>query len=225
MECLLFDFGGTLDSDGLTWLDRFRRIYKEAGLEIPEKQLDRAFYDADDALPARHALRGLSLEQTVRLQVADVLRAAAPEHAAALTPVVAGRFVDDCLSHLRRNRPILQKLASRWKLGIVSNWYGNLEGVLRAEGMLDLFGAVADSGVVGAIKPEPGIFLAALDRLGGTPQTSVMIGDSIKRDMRGAEGLGMRHVLLTQSMAPCCAKGKMIGSLLDLEDALAEALA
>jgi hypothetical protein len=46
MQSILFDFGGTLDSDGLTWLERFRAIYEEEGLACPK--LDRAFYDSDD---------------------------------------------------------------------------------------------------------------------------------------------------------------------------------
>lgn len=220
MECLLFDFGGTLDADGLTWLERFLPIYKEAGVSVPVERLERAFYDSDDLLAQRHALRGLSLQETVLLQVKDVLSAVAPDQIKSLTPVIAGTFTDDCRKHLRRNRPMLERLAKRYKLGIVSNWYGNMEGILAAEGLSELFCAVADSGVVGTIKPEAGIFNFALEKLGGRPETAVMIGDNLKRDMRGAEALGMRHVYLTRSAAPCCLKGQKISSLLDLEDAL-----
>ncbi len=225
MDCLLFDFGGTLDSDGQTWLERFLRIYKEAGLDVPPDRLERAFYDSDDQLAARHALAGLSLEATVRLQVEDVLRAVAPERLSALAPVVAGRFTDDCRAHLRRNRPMLERLAQRWKLGIVSNWYGNMSGILAAEGLAELFGAVADSGALGVIKPEAGIFRHALEKLGGRPETAVMVGDNIKRDMRGAEALGMRHVLISASPAPCCSQGRLIRTLTDLEGALEEVAA
>lgn len=220
MECLLFDFGGTLDSDGLTWLDRFRVIYKEAGVNVTPERLDRAFYDADDNLAARHELPGLTLEQTVMLQVEDVLGAVAPHRIRELAPAVAGAFVDGCRAHLRRNRPILERLSRRYRLGIVSNWYGNMDSILAGEGLSELFPAVADSAVVGAIKPSPEIFRAALAKLGGAPERAIMVGDNVKRDMRGAEGLGMRHVLLSTSPAPCCARGVTIRSLLELESAL-----
>src|SRR5438045_3863186 len=99
MECLLFDFGGTLDSDGLTWLDRFHVIYKEEGIELT----DRAFYDADDQLPGKHKLTGLSLDETVHLQVRDVLSVLAPSAVETVAPKIAGKFVADCRAHLRRN--------------------------------------------------------------------------------------------------------------------------
>lgn len=211
MECLLFDFGGTLDSDGLTWLDRFRVIYKEAGVELS----DRAFYDSDDNLPKKHDLTGLSLAETVRLQVGDVLGADSP-----VAQKIADKFVADCKAHLRRNKFILERLSKRYKLGIVSNWYGNMSSILAGEGLSSLFGAVADSGVIGTIKPEPGIFMAALDQLGARPSEAVMIGDNVKRDMRGAENLLMRHVQLSPSGGACCPKGVMIKSLTELETAL-----
>lgn len=216
MECLLFDFGGTLDSDGLSWLDRFHVIYKEAGVQLT----DRAFYDADDQLPQKHKLTGLSLGETVLLQVKDVLSVIAPKQVDTLAPVIADKFVADCKAHLRRNKFILERLAQRYKLGIVSNWYGNMSSILAGEGLSELFGAVADSGVIGTIKPEPGIFMAALDQLGARPSQAVMIGDNVKRDMRGAENLMMRHVQLSPSGGACCPKGVMIKSLTELENAL-----
>jgi hypothetical protein len=42
---LLFDFGGTLDADGLHWLDRFYAIYADIGLpEISKTLIKQAFY-------------------------------------------------------------------------------------------------------------------------------------------------------------------------------------
>jgi len=56
MKSILFDYGGTLDSDGSTWLERFAPIYKEYGIDVPKQRFDRAFYDSNDNLPARFAL-------------------------------------------------------------------------------------------------------------------------------------------------------------------------
>ncbi len=215
MKALLFDFGGTLDADGRTWIDRFYPIYKETGLEFPRERFDRAFYESDDGLPRRHALKGLSLEQTVRLQVEDVLRALAPDRRDA-APAVSGRFLEDCRAVFRRNAPVLDRLSRRFRLGVVSNFYGNLDSVLASEGLDRYFGAVADSGVVGRLKPDAGIFEHALRALGCGVQDGLMVGDSVPRDMRGAEGLRMRHALLGAGPA-CCAQAWRIRALPELE--------
>jgi FMN phosphatase YigB (HAD superfamily) len=219
MKALLFDFGGTLDSDGLTWKDRFHSIYKDEGVDAPPERFDRAFYDADDRLAERHALEGLSLRETVRLQVKDTL-----EHlerpANGVSERIADRFVEDCQWHLRRNRPLLEKLAKSFRLGIVSNFYGNLEGILAAEGLSPLFGAVADSARVGHIKPSPEIFLFAAKKLRAEAGDCLMVGDSIARDMKGAEDLGMKHALLTTTGRMCCAQAWTLRRLTDLETLL-----
>src|SRR5690349_3813658 len=191
-QAILFDFGGTLDNDGIPWPDRFYSLYQEEGIDVPRPEFNKAFYTSDDGLATRYRLKGLSLEETLNLQVGWVLEILAPQKAAARAAIVES-FLSDCRRHFKRNRPVLEQLAGRYRLGIVSNFYGNLEGVLRSEGFADLFQSVADSGVVGTIKPEPAIFLHALNALGARAEESVMVGDSINRDMRGAEGLKMKH--------------------------------
>lgn len=220
MSCILFDFGGTLDSDGTTWLERFLRIYEGLGIPCPRPRFDRAFYDSDDNLPSRFRLEGLSLEQTLTLQARCVFEALAPERAA-LAPEVVALFLEDSRASFRRVRPALERLASRRRLGIVSNFYGNLDSVLASEGLRDLFSAVADSGVLGVTKPDPAIFHKALADLGCEPRDAVMVGDSVPRDMKGAEGLGMRHVLVGDLSRPaCCPQALRVASVADLESVL-----
>jgi putative hydrolase of the HAD superfamily len=201
MKSLLFDYGGTLDADGTTWLERFHPIYKEAGLDFPKDRFDRAFYDSDDNLHLRHALKGLDLAQTVRLQVEDVIKILAPDRTDLVDPV-AGRFVADCRGQFQRLAPVLERLARRYRLGIVSNFYGNLDGILTAEGLRPLFSVVADSGVLGVTKPEAAIFLHAAQAVSASPADCVMIGDSVKRDMAGAAGVGMKIALISAAAKP-----------------------
>ncbi|MBI5241930.1 MAG: HAD-IA family hydrolase [Elusimicrobia bacterium] len=223
MPCILFDFGGTLDSDGTTWLERFLGIYEALGVPCPRPRFDRAFYDSDDNLPSRFRLKGLSLEQTLDLQARCVLESLAPERAD-LGPEAARRFLEDSRASFRRVRPVLERLSAGHRLGIVSNFYGNLDSVLASEGLRDLFGFVADSGVLGVTKPEPAIFQKALAGLGCGPEEAVMVGDSVPRDMKGAEGLGMRHVLVGDLARPaCCPQALRVASVTDLEKVLSPA--
>ncbi len=219
MQAILFDYGGTIDGDGVTWMDRFLPLYRDEGLQFDRPAFEQAFYAADDGLAKRHRLPGLGLEETMRLQAASLLEALAPD-ARGVGDRVVDRFITGCRATFQRNRPVLERLKARHRLGIVSNFYGNLDGILAREGLRDLFHVVADSGVVGAEKPSPVIFQHALRALDCPVSNAVMVGDSIPRDMRGAEGLGMPHILVSPGGPPCCPAGRMISGLTQLERAL-----
>lgn len=209
-----------MDGPGTPWLERFHGIYRAEGLDFARERFSQAFYRSDDELASRFSLRGLSLAETLELQVQCVLEILAPEKIG-LKSRLAGLFLEECRRHFRGNRPILERLSRRHGLGIVSNFYGNLRSVLDSEGLLSFFQCVADSGALGMEKPQPGIFLEALKGLKAAPEETFMVGDSVARDMRGAENLGLKHVLLSPSKKTrCCPQGLRIERLDELEAVL-----
>jgi putative hydrolase of the HAD superfamily len=107
---------------------------------------------------------------------------------------VASRFLSETSTTFTRNRPVLEALRERYRLGIVSNFYGNLEAVCRGAGLDSLFAVVVDSHCVGAEKPDPAIFRVALESLRASPETTLFIGDSLRRDREGARRTGMRFI-------------------------------
>ena len=70
--------------------------------------------------------RTLSFEETVRRLAAGLAEALVPRDAGAASRV-ADRFLADAHRHLRRNQELLERLRARYRLGVVSNFYGNLE--------------------------------------------------------------------------------------------------
>lgn len=52
------------------------------------------------------------------------------------------------------------------------------------------------------MKPHPSIFTAALQLVDVSAAQAVMVGDSVRHDVEGALGAGMRAVLLHRSDAP-----------------------
>jgi len=46
----------------------------------------------------------------------------------------------------------------------------------------------------GAVKPEPAIFLQALEQLGVEPANAMFVGDRLETDVQGAANLGMTTV-------------------------------
>ncbi|HKF44951.1 MAG TPA: HAD-IA family hydrolase [Thermoanaerobaculia bacterium] len=223
-KALLFDFGGTLDSRGVPWKERFFRLWTEEGEKVPRGRFDRAFYAADDALVGQ-VPPGLSLEETAgRLArgLAAGLETADPEIASR----VALRFCAESRETLRQSSEVLARLKARYRLGVVSNFYGNLEAVCDESGVGAHFSVAVDSSVIGCTKPDAGIFREALRQLDAEPSEAVFIGDSRERDMAGARALGMRHVLLaadplSASAAGCCPGDAVISALSDLENVLA----
>ncbi|UCC88663.1 MAG: HAD-IA family hydrolase [Anaerolineales bacterium] len=71
--------------------------------------------------------------------------------------------------------------------------------VLSQHGLYDLFDAFAISEQVGVEKPDPRMFVHALDQLGiarGDYGRTVMVGNYLERDIRGANQVGMISVWL-----------------------------
>ena len=71
--------------------------------------------------------------------------------------------------------------------------------VLRQHGLLQLFDYLAISEVVGASKPDPLIFMAALNGLAIPPASYarvVMVGNHLERDIAGANRLGLVSVFM-----------------------------
>ena len=222
---VLLDFGGTLDADGIPWKARARRLFHEARLAVPAGEFDPAFHAADDALVGTIP-RTLAFEATVEALFHGLVRGLGLSQAAPIAVRLAQQFIAESRAHLEANLSVLERLAERHRLGIVSNFYGNLAKVCADTGIERYFDALIDSTCVGHRKPEPAIFHRALDALGARPESAVFVGDSLERDMAGARGVLMRHVWLTpgESSNPsprgCCPDDRVIHSLRDLDTVL-----
>ncbi len=194
IKAVFFDYGGTLDAQGVAWKERFYPLYLQAGLRIEPDTFARAFYASDDSLVAENP-RHLNLSQIVHEQVKRVLLHLGTLEKG-LENQIASRFLADSFSAIERNKPLLKMLKKRFKLGIISNNYGNLEMICRETGLDTLLDVMVDSNLVGCTKPEPKIFWAGLEALETEPSRAVMVGDSLARDIKGAKALGMKAVWL-----------------------------
>jgi putative hydrolase of the HAD superfamily len=222
IRAVLFDFGGTLDADGIPWKSRFARLCADERLLTTREQFDSAFYTVDDALVGA-VPSTLSLADTVS-RLACGLAGALGSSDESAGQRIAERFLADARRHFERNAPILKRLSRRFRLGIVSNFYGNLATVCHDAGINELCGAIIDSTHVGCLKPDPLIFKHALDALAVTPAEAIFVGDSVPRDMAGARAVGMPHAWLVGERStpsePCCEGDPTLRSLTELESIL-----
>jgi FMN phosphatase YigB (HAD superfamily) len=214
MRAILFDFGGTLDYPK-HWLDRFLTHYRAAGIDIERPQLDTAFSIATrTAYACNTMLRDYSLARLVgylldlqfeslgRGKVSASGRLLAetdPARIEELKAQIRDSFVTESAAGFAISRPLLASFARRFKIGVVSNFYGNLERVLAEAGLASWISAITDSGRLGCYKPDPGIFTASLAQLGVHPRQALMVGDSIEKDCAPARALGITAVWLRHS--------------------------
>ena len=190
-QILLFDFGGTLDADGDPWAVRFHRDYVAGGGRLPFEEFAPIFKLSDRQLEAEPAVRTMGFRALIDAQ-ADLLGRLLPDGRQVDLGRVADAFHADALVTVERNRGLLARLAHRYRLGVVSNFTGNLAPCLDELALLDFFAVIVDSAIVGWAKPDPRIFQSALAALATSPTDAWMIGDNPEADIRAAGALGIR---------------------------------
>ena len=98
----------------------------------------------------------------------------------------------------------LRELRNKYKLGLITNGAPDLQREkIQGSGLALYFDSITISGEIGVGKPDPRIFRAALDALEVGPDPTVMVGNSLKRDIAGAQRVGMRAIWLNRSVAAC----------------------
>ena len=187
---VLFDFGGTLDADGVRWSVRFHSAYRAAGGVEPFAAFEVAFRASDRALERRTDIERLGFRAMVDAQTALVLNGL-PDGVQLCAPAIADQFHATTLTMARRNEALLARLHASYHLGVVSNFTGNLELCLQELGLMRYFTVVADSGRVGVTKPDARLFQHALTWPGVTRTPAWMVGDNFESDIRPAAELGL----------------------------------
>jgi putative hydrolase of the HAD superfamily len=90
---------------------------------------------------------------------------------------------------------VLSYLQKKYTLHIISNGFKETT-LLKMErcNLNPYFRNVIISEDVGVNKPDKAIFEHALQKAGAKKEESIMIGDSIEADIRGAQGFGMKAI-------------------------------
>ncbi len=185
----LFDFGGTLDADGIPWSDRFFAASEAGSHGVDAGAFAAAFRESDRRLEAQEGIGSLGFRATLDAQ-ARLLGPLLGDPAWYDAALVAARVHEDAVRTAERNRPLLAELALLGPLAVVSNFTGNVAPCLEELGLRACFTAVLDSAREGVRKPEPEIFRRALARVGG-PARAWMVGDNFGADIRPAAALGL----------------------------------
>ncbi len=210
IQALIFDFGGTLDGNGIHWLERTYLFIHKHHPEITRKAFDVADKEAVAEFALGDSSSDWKYQEGSMLPIGAVANNAAAnctlrETADAIATGIYKRlglnlelkdeyvewFCKGVSKSLSENRKWLETLTDTYKLGVISNNFGNTRGWCDEYKLSSLFDVIIDSTVLGVAKPDPKIFQVALSDLGVAPSEAIYIGDSYKADMVGAKNVGM----------------------------------
>lgn len=186
---IIFDYGGTIDSRGDHWAEVIWDAYQANRVPVSKEQFREA-YVATERLFARQPiiLPDDTFAQVMSKKIAcqfDELGLRRCD--AAPVAEMCYQSAKECVDQAR---PVLEELHRRYPMVLVSNFYGNINAVLRDFKLDHLFKAVVESAAVGVRKPDPAIFALGVEALGLHPEQVLVVGDSLRKDILPARSLG-----------------------------------
>ncbi len=220
VRAVCFDYGGTLDGPGSHWLPRFHQLYRDAGLVVPFERFRTAFDHATHCGYADPHAAMMDLQALIEFHVSRQLEDL-DVHDPGLAARVVEAFVARSRAALADSREVLERLRHRVALGVISNFYGNVERILDDAGIGPWLTVVIDSNRVGMSKPDPAIFALAVRGLGCAPGETLYVGDSFEKDVVAARAAGLRSAWLVGAVEQPCRAPELVDvrlrALADLE--------
>lgn len=213
IQAIIFDYGGTIDTNALHWSEVLWEGYQHTNIPVSKEEFRQSYVFAERALakhpyiqPEHNFLNLLTIKCDLETQdlvnrgvwlVSDIER---KKHSDA----VANYCYQYVLNVLEVSRPVIATLAEKYPLVLVSNFYGNIETILK-DFHLEYFQHIVESAVVGVRKPDPQIFQLGVDALreimGKTAEELpahdiLVVGDNYSKDILPATKIGCQTVWL-----------------------------
>ncbi len=205
---VFFDLYGTLlcygnmEAAGESWYHAIRRELIDSGHAFDEETLIRLCEEfllqpeppvQDDGLTVyERRMRELVEELSLALALEELRRISEASIAAwhAHTPLDP------------EAKSVLSELQGRYKLALISNFDHppHVHRLLDELALRPFFDVVVVSGDVGVKKPDPAIFVPALEQTGLVADEALFIGDSPEDDVAGARAAGLQPVLIRRSL-------------------------
>lgn len=202
VDGLIFDYGGTLDTNSVHWSEVLWKGYQNAGVPVTKDVFRDAYVHGERTLAKNHIIKPhhnfldllkIKVEiETGYLRDCSAWLVDEPKRLA-----ISDSIAEFCYNHvlrvLERSREILRCLSEKYPMVLVSNFYGNINTILD-DFKLKFFDSVIESAVVGIRKPDPRIFQLGVDALKMPAERTVVIGDSYSKDIVPAHSIGCRTI-------------------------------
>ena len=211
IQGIIFDYGGTIDTNAVHWSEVLWMGYEHVEIPVSKEDFRQSYVVAERALakhpyiqPHHNFLDLLTIKceletkDLVERGVWNVCKTERKEKSDA----VAIYCYQHVLEVLGVSRPVIAHLAKQYPLVLVSNFYGNIETILK-DFQLEYFQRVIESAVVGVRKPDPQIFQMGVEALRKVTGKSakelpaediLVVGDSYSKDILPATKVGCQTV-------------------------------
>ena len=218
---ILFDYGGTIDTNGLHWANVLWESYQNNQVNVDREAFSGAYKYGERALAIKPIIEPQHVFYDVLFLKIQQQFSFLKENGFSLDETAIESIARECDLFARTNvekaAPVLAQLAQKYPLVMVSNFYGNINHVLQDFGIGSYFQAVVESAVVGVRKPDPQIYQLGVDALGLAPEECVVIGDSYSKDIQPARSLGCKTIWLNVKEWEDAGETKMEVSDADVE--------
>ena len=231
---LLFDFGGTLDTAGCHWGKFLWYAYKRNEIPVTEEQFREAYVHAERTLGKLPIIQAhdtffsmltnkLSIEFEYLLSCGWLT--ADKVEAERMQRILLNDIYEKVKTNISESRRVLSELKKNHRLGLVTNFYGNMSVVLKEFDLSSYFETVTESAVVGVRKPDSQIFNLAVKSLDEEAENVVVVGDSYTKDILPAHEMGCHTIWLkgegwTSEEPTTCVADYVIKNLVELQPIL-----
>lgn len=201
IQGIIFDYGGTIDTNSRHWAEVLWAKYVEHRVPVDKESFREAYVFGERALAKYpfvqpwHTFRDvLSIKTKLQMEwLAEQRKLATDERQ---LQSYAEKVADSCYEYvlevLNATRPVVEELARKYKLVLVSNFYGNIQTILKDFGLFDFFVEIVESSVVGVRKPDPAIYKLGVEAMGSEAKNVLVVGDSFSKDVVPAKAVGCR---------------------------------
>ena len=149
---IIFDYGGTLDSRGVHWSEVLWQGYQQAGVPIDKETFRTAYVEGERALARERIILPQDNFHTLLIKKVALEISYLPDQPDDAT---RDRWVDQIASYcdnaarqcINEAMPLLENLHDNYPMMLVSNFYGNIDEVLRDYGIRHLFKGIIDNWV------------------------------------------------------------------------------
>ena len=191
---LIFDYGGTIDTNGVHWSEVIWDEYIASGIPVTREEFREAYVYVERMLGSTPMILP---ENTFRevLNIKINLQFEKFGLAGDAKSIAENCYIKT-IHIINRAKETLEVLSDHFPMILVSNFYGNIRTVLDEFDLAKYFREIIESAEVGIRKPDPEIYRLAIEKFGLTPQEVIIIGDSYKNDITPANILECRSIWL-----------------------------
>lgn len=196
---IIFDYGGTIDTNSRHWAEVLWSKYVEINVPTDKESFREAYVYGERAMAKHPYVKPEHnfydvLDIKTRLQMDFLYESGKMTEPKDILYGYAKQLTELCyryvLEVLKSTRPVVETLSKKYKLVLVSNFYGNINTILEDFKLINYFDSIIESSVVGVRKPDPAIYQLGVDAMGYKAESVLVVGDSFSKDVVPAKAVG-----------------------------------